>query len=147
MTNKVDFYILKVKNEQASLLFTCRLLEKFYEDNQRILVQTNGSKEADHLDSLLWTYQDDKFLPHQIYRPNDKLTKAIQITSSSQEWIEDDIRSFDILVNLSKDIPKFYHHFPLLIEIVFADALVQQLARERFKQYRQLGLTLNTISE
>jgi DNA polymerase-3 subunit chi len=48
-------------------------------------------------------------------------------------------------MNLSRDIPAFYSQFKHVIEIVFPDPVVQQLARTRYKQYRDQGHEINTI--
>src|SRR5581483_4556778 len=40
------------------------LIEKSLERKWRVVVQTSSEERADALDSHLWTYRDDSFLPH-----------------------------------------------------------------------------------
>ena len=40
------------------------LLEKTLERGWRAVVQAGGAERLDALDALLWTYQEDSFLPH-----------------------------------------------------------------------------------
>ncbi|NRG18936.1 DNA polymerase III subunit chi [Rhizobiales bacterium] len=40
------------------------LLEKCLEREWRVVVQTGSDERVGALDSLLWTYRDDSFLPH-----------------------------------------------------------------------------------
>jgi DNA polymerase-3 subunit chi len=47
------------------------LLEKSLERGWRVVVQSTSQERADALDAHLWTYRDDSFLPHAIWRAGD----------------------------------------------------------------------------
>jgi DNA polymerase III subunit chi len=47
------------------------LLEKSLERGWRVVVQAASQERADALDAHLWTYRDDSFLPHAIWRAGD----------------------------------------------------------------------------
>ncbi|MGA7998170.1 MAG: DNA polymerase III subunit chi [Bradyrhizobium sp.] len=47
------------------------LLEKSLERGWRVVVQSTSQERADALDAHLWTYRDDSFLPHAIWRASD----------------------------------------------------------------------------
>ena len=47
------------------------LLEKSLERGWRVVVQSTSPERADALDAHLWTYRDDSFLPHAIWRGSD----------------------------------------------------------------------------
>lgn len=136
---KIDFYILETASRQKSSIFACQLLEKLHAEQRiPIFVHTQTRKDAEHFDALLWTYRDDSFLPHALHGTSDDA--PIQIGFG-----EAPAKNQVVLLNLSKDIPSFYQQFDHVIEIVFTDPLVQQLARERYKQYREQGNDINTI--
>jgi len=138
---KIDFYVLDTTNRQKSHFFACRLLEKLYTEQQKtIFIQTNAREDADRFDALLWTYRDDGFLPHNLATASEDNNAPIQIGFG-----EAPAKAYAILLNLSNIIPPFYTQFEHVIEIVFSDPLVQQLARERYKQYRDQGYEINTI--
>jgi DNA polymerase-3 subunit chi len=136
---QIDFYILETASGQTSLLFACRLLEKLYRQQQRIYVHTHSHNEAERLDKLLWTYRDDSFLPHQLYQAEQDNPAPIQIGFQKAPP-----NPPQVLLNLSTEIPSFFSQFQHIIEIVFADPPVQQLARQRYKQYREQGLEIST---
>lgn len=136
---QVDFYILETGNAQQSLFYACQLIEKAYQDQQKVYIHANSKEEAERLDNLLWTYKEDSFLPHQIYQETD-FPPPIQIGTGNPPSDQQ-----DLLINLNHLIPNFYTQFKRVIEIVFADPQVQQLARERFKQYRDQGCLMNTF--
>ncbi len=135
----IDFYILDAASKQKALLFACQLLEKLYQSKQRIYLHTDALDDAEKLDALLWTYREDSFLPHQLFVADAKSRAPILIGYEIAN-----IPAHDILFNLSSAVPTFYRDAKHIIELVFADNTQQQLARERYKYYRDQGLTLNT---
>lgn len=137
---KIDFYILDQATAQKSLFFACQLIEKAYSLQQKVYIHTSSKEEAERFDQLLWTFRDNSFLPHNLYQPTDEHPPAIQIG-----YHETPPSHADLLINLTHAIPAFYQQFKHTIEIVFSDAHVQQLARERYKQYRDQGCELNTF--
>lgn len=138
MAIKVDFYVLEA-SQHKSLYFACQLLEKIYQQQQRAYVHFNSLEEAQRLDELLWTYRDDSFLPHNLYHETDDCPPPIQLGFKDMP-----VHQQNVLFNLSVSIPAFYQKFNQVIEIVFSDPLVQQWARERYRQYRDQGCEITT---
>ena len=138
MTTNVDFYVLDV-NQQKSFFFSCLLLEKLYEQQKSVFVYLNSDEEAQSLDQLLWTYRDDSFLPHHLYDPEDTFPPPIQLGFKQKPNT-----LHHVLLNLSDHVPSFYRAYTAIIEIVFSDPLMQQLARARYKNYREEGCQLQT---
>ena len=138
MSLDIDFYVLEA-GAQKSLHFSCRLIEKAYENQKRIFIHTNSREEADQIDSLLWTYKDDSFLAHHFYDPEIKHPALIQIGVDQEP-----VHAGDVLINFQQTVPGFYQKFQQVIEIVYTDPLVQQWARMRYKQYRDLGHDIHT---
>lgn len=136
----VDFYVLNENSgQQQSLAFACQLIEKAYLQQQTVYVHTSSAEDAERIDNLLWTFKDDSFIPHALYQANDPSPPAVQIGHGEA------LVKANILVNLCNKIPAFYQQYPRIIEIVFNDPIVQQLARERYKQYREQQYEINTI--
>jgi DNA polymerase-3 subunit chi len=137
---KIDFHILEETSGLKSLHYACQLIEKTYQQQKRsIYIHVNSPEEADHFDTLLWTFRDDSFLPHDLHDPTHHASAPIEIGFN-----EAPSRHDNIMINLHNNIPRFYAQFNQVIEIVFSDASMQQLARARFKQYRDAGCEINT---
>lgn len=136
---KIDFHILEEASNQRAWHYACQLLEKTQLERRNVFIYMNSPEEAERLDTLLWTYKEDSFIPHHLYNPNEEFPAAIQISNQPPAT-----EQVDLLLNLSRELPGFYNQFSQVIEIVFSDPHVQQLARERFKQYREQGCELNT---
>lgn len=135
---KVDFYILNEANANKAQLFACQLIEKAYKNQQKVYIHANSREEAERLDLLLWTFRDNSFLPHNLYIETNN-PAPIQIGFGEKPHDH-----HGVLVNFTNEIPAFYSQFNTVIEIVFGDAHVQQLARLRYKHYREQGCELNT---
>jgi DNA polymerase-3 subunit chi len=56
------------------------LLEKSLERGWRVVVQAASEERVDALDSHLWTYRDDSFLPHGVWREPDAREQPILLT-------------------------------------------------------------------
>lgn len=134
---KADFYILEEASSQQALLFACRLLEKFYQEQKRAYVHMTSKIAAERLDDLLWTYEDNSFIPHSIY----DLTSSAPIQIGYENIA---ITPVEILLNLATELPIFYQQFNQIIEIVFKDSSMQQLARERYRLYRDQQYEIQT---
>lgn len=53
------------------------LLEKSLQRGWRVVVQATSEERADALDSHLWTFRDDSFLPHATWRVADAAQQPV----------------------------------------------------------------------
>ena len=58
MTERVDFYVLNSPTPKQRWTFACRLTEKAYLRELRVVVLSASAEEAKALDDLLWTFND-----------------------------------------------------------------------------------------
>ena len=74
---RVDFYHLE-KTPLDNVLPI--LLEKAYESDQKVLIKVDIAERADYLNTLLWTYKPDSFLPHGVEKDGNAESQPILIT-------------------------------------------------------------------
>ena len=60
---KIDFYQLNPDRHRHDQV-VCQLCQKAYESKQKTLLLTQNQNHSQQLDSQLWIYSDDSFLPH-----------------------------------------------------------------------------------
>lgn len=65
MKQRVDFYLLATGQFSGCFPFACQLIEKAYHQGYTLLVYTESADANASLDSLLWTYRNTSFIPHQ----------------------------------------------------------------------------------
>jgi DNA polymerase-3 subunit chi len=59
------------------------LVEKSIERGWRVVVQTSSDERVDALDTHLWTYRDDSFLPHATARAPDAAEQPVLLTTDA----------------------------------------------------------------
>lgn len=135
----IHFYVLSQASGLKALHFACQLIETAYAAQKEVYVHTSTRDEAERFDALLWTYKEDSFIPHQLLKNRTGDAAPIEIG-----YEQDAPAHQGTLVNLSRDIPTCFQQFQEIIEIVFNEPEAQQLARVRYKAYRDLGLNIHT---
>jgi DNA polymerase-3 subunit chi len=75
---EVHFYHLQSQPLERALPV---LIEKCLERGWRCVVQAASDERVDALDSLLWTYRDDSFLPHGPDRDSEATEHPVVITT------------------------------------------------------------------
>jgi DNA polymerase-3 subunit chi len=141
---RVDFYVLASADPALRLRFACRLVEKAYLRDHRVRVRLDPGDEVGTFDSLLWTFADRSFVPHERLGA-DGSTPApplapVAIVDSGTPAPEQG----DVLVNLAADVPAEYERYLRIVEIVDADGARRRLGRERFRFYREHGIQPET---
>lgn len=135
---RVDFYVLKAPGEHVRWNFACRLTEKAYKLSNTVHILTGDPAKAERIDELLWTWNDDSFVPHEMAGSE---TGAPVTVGSNAESLPANI---DLLINLSDAIPDGISAFPRVAEIVTSDDETRTASRARFASYRDQGHTLET---
>ena len=132
---RVDFYILQDQNPPER--FACAISGKIFRQGRKIHIHTDSRESAVALDDLLWTYRDISFVPHQL---SDGGEGDTPITIG---WTAAAARRDGVLINLSEKIPEFAGDFARIIEIAAANDPLRSQARERYRQYRDLGYEMH----
>ncbi len=89
------------------------------------------------MDRLLWTFQEQSFVPHGLLGEADPACNPILIGDASQATEE-----HDVLINLAMDVPTFFSRFQRLAECVDNEQAVREASRQRYRFYRDRGYPL-----
>jgi len=137
-TPRVQFYF----NAESPLALGCELIGKAYAGGRQIAVRTADAGGAQQLDQLLWTLNQQSFIPHVLAESTLAAETPIIIATPGREpqW-----RHNDMLFNLAADVPPDFERFRLLIEIVGTHEEDKQPARQRWSQYKAAGLRLQAF--
>jgi DNA polymerase III subunit chi len=138
---RVDFYVLSEDVPDARLRWACRLAEQAAEQGSRVYLQTGGHAEAQRLDDLLWTFKDGSFLPHEIFAGGPPAHARVMVLLGEAAPPPSHRQ---LVVNLTEAIPTELEQYERVAEIVDIDPERKRAARERYKQYRERGCTLES---
>jgi len=157
MTERVDFYVLKSSTAKQRWTFACRLTEKAYLRDLKVVLLSESAADAEALDELLWTFNERAFVPHELRTGAPATGAASRAASASASASAsgfapavqltqdlDSIEAADLLVNLSDRLPARLDRFARIAEIMDGDAERRAKGRERFKAYRDMKLPVET---
>jgi len=133
---RADFYLIqKERFREEPLLLVCELARKAHDANLWTLVLTRDAEQAEQLDELLWAFDDEAYVPHQIAGDAEDELTPVLIASPD---VDTPMRA--LVINL-RDEP-VSGSFDRVLEVVPADDSARGPLRERWKQYQARGLEL-----
>lgn len=138
---RVDFYVLSQDAPDARLRWACRLAEQAVEQGSRVYLQTIDQGDARRLDELLWTWNDRSFLPHEIFSGGEPSHARVMVLLGDAAPPPSHRQ---LVVNLTEAMPAALEQYERVAEIVDVDPERKRTARERYKQYRERGCTLES---
>lgn len=137
---RADFYVLESSDARERLKFACRVIDKAFGAEQRVLVWFDDAAALHSFDDLLWTFAQDSFIPHEPVGPESNWEDSPVLLSCAAS----PPAGAEVLVNLATSVPALASNARQVIEIIDADPARRQAGRARFKQYRELGVTPTT---
>ena len=131
---RIDFYQLTGERLNRDGLVS-KLCHKAFAAGHKTLLLAADAGQAEHLDRLLWTSDDDSFLPHDRVEQSDFVTPLL-VTHEADPRGER-----ELLINLSHDIPLYFAQFERVIEIVTDDN--RENSRAHYSYYKDRGYQLH----
>lgn len=136
---RIDFYVLPDQKEKGRALLACRLAEKAYSLGHTVYLFTSSQAQATALDDLLWTFRQDSFVPHERYPFAGAEGSPVLIGMATPAEV-----TAQVLINCTDTLPEGFEHYERIVELVDSQTEVLAKSRERFRQYRDRGLTPET---
>jgi len=130
---KVSFYLFE-KSPERQVDSTCRLCRKILREPQRIWLYSADPALQQVLDERLWSFDAGSFIPHGIDAPTAQVCISAQLPTEN-DWI---------VFNFNEQALEQFAKFSHIIEIIENHETAKQLGREKYKQYRRLGIEPQT---
>ena len=135
---RADFYLIaKDRFKAEPLRLVCELARKAYDANLWTLVLARDAAQAEELDELLWAFDDDAYIPHQIAGTDDEDELAPVLIAAP----ETDAPLRPLVINLRDAAVE--GAFDRVLEVVPADESAREPLRARWAQYKARGLEVN----
>lgn len=129
---QVDFYVMQEETLSTELL-ACRLALMAWQQGHRIVVVAENDAAIDRLDALMWEHPQGRFLPHA-----KKSQGLAPVLLGNLEQLEAD--DADVVINLTSQPVPEPQRFQRLLELVPASEEQRRASRDKFREYRRLGL-------
>ena len=135
---RADFYLIaKPRVREEPLLLVCELVRKAHDGGFPTLVLARDAEQAEALDELLWAFDDDAYIPHQIAGDEEDDLAPVLIATPDM-----DVPLRPLLVNLRDAVVE--GSFDRVLEVVPADDSAREPLRERWRAYKARGLELKS---
>jgi len=134
---RADFYLIaKPRFLEKPLLLVCELARKACDAGQPLLILANSAAQAELLDELLWEFDPDAYIPHQIagLDEDDDLSPVLIVSP------EYDAPMRPLVLNLR--LEAVADGFDRVLEVVPADTASRDPSRARWKDYLARGITV-----
>lgn len=140
----VQFYLLSQADSaelSAAEMQACELAAQAWRLGKRVLIVCETEQQALNIDEALWARDPDSFVPHNLSGEITTYPTPIEISWKGKR----NAQRRDLLISLQTELPEFIGSFTQIIDFVPVEETAKAQARERYKQYRQLGWQLETI--
>lgn len=137
---QIDFYVLQAGAPQSRETYACRLTDKAFKSGKKVFIYTESFSDAQRLNTQLWTFKGEAFLPHDIYPDTHLSNVNIRIGYLPVQTHP----SFEVLINLTSQVPPFFKEYERVLEIINQEPETRENGRQRFRYYRELGFELKS---
>jgi DNA polymerase-3 subunit chi len=130
---RADFYLIaKPRFAEQPLLLVCKLVQKAFAREQRVLILAREQAQAEEIDDLLWAFDEDAFIPHQLAGSDDDAEIPVLIAAPGT-----DTPLRPLVINLRSDAVSA--DVERVLEVVAADPGEREGSRARWRHYREAG--------
>ncbi len=139
------FYIVKPESPQAVsagfAAYAVFLSQHFARQGAKVYLNCNDKLHAEAMAELFWQVDADKFVAHNLVGEGPRYATNIEIGHQGVKpsW------NRQLVINLAENETTFANKFAEVVDFVPCEEKAKQLARERYKIYRQAGYQLQTI--
>ncbi|WP_049623889.1 DNA polymerase III subunit chi [Frateuria defendens] len=134
---RADFYLIdKPRFREQPLLLVCELAKRAYAAEQPTLILARDFAQAEAIDELLWAFDEDAFIPHQLAGDDDDAHTAVLIVPPGV-----DTPDRPLLINLREACPGGQPE--RVLEVVAADPAERDGSRLRWRDYQQRGYAVS----
>ena len=135
---RADFYLIaKPRFAGQPLLLVCELCRKANDAGLTTLVLARDSAQAEELDDLLWSFNPDAFIPHQIAGSDEDEEEALVLIAAPGQ--QPGLRP--LVINLRD--AAWMEPCDRVLEVVPDDPAAREPLRERWRQYKAAGYALS----
>jgi len=128
---RADFYLIdKPRFREQPLLLVCELAKRAHAAQQPTLVLARDFSQAEAIEELLWEFDQDGFITHQLAGDDDDHINAVLIVPPGV-----DTPDRPMVINLREECAP--GHYDRVLEVVAADPAEREGSRTRWTEYKR----------
>lgn len=139
------FYIVQPDSKQADAegfgAYVMFLAKHFSSQGAKVYLNCNDKTHAEQIAEQFWQVDAKEFVAHNLVGEGPKYGTGIEIgyQGVKPSW------NRQLVINVAENETTFANKFAEVVDFVPCEEKAKQLARERYKIYRQAGYQLQTI--
>lgn len=140
------FYIVPPDSAQASpegfAHYVLFIAQHFAKQGAKVYLNCNDKVHAEQIAERFWQVDPAQFIAHNLVGEGPKYATNIEIgyQAVKPSW------NRQLVINLADNKTTFANKFAEVVDFVPCEEKAKQLARERYKIYRQAGYQLQTVN-
>lgn len=125
-------------NKKDQLIFS--IVSKLFQNGEKVIIYTSNEERAYDLDRFLWVYKQESFIPHKIFKYEEK--DALEpVAIVMEEFVPIDAKNL-ILDNPASQ--NFATQFDVIYDFVdHSSEKTLQQSRIRYKTFKSLGYVMH----
>ncbi|OEF28423.1 DNA polymerase III subunit chi [Vibrio rumoiensis] len=139
------FYIIEQNSTQDHMQghidYVIYLADYFASQGAKVYINAQDRSQAEAIDESLWQRDPEQFQAHNLVGEGPQYGTPIEIGFSKLK----PHRNRQLVINMANDDTNFAETFTQVVDFVPCEEKAKQLARERYKIYRQKGFEMQTI--
>jgi DNA polymerase-3 subunit chi len=135
---RADFYLIKTERfRKDPLRLVCELARKAHDSDQPTLILARDAAQAEEIDDVLWAFDEDAFVPHQIAGRNEDDDEVPVLIAPP----DIDAPGRALIINMRDSAVTL--ECERVLEVVPADESARDPLRLRWTEYKTRGFALN----
>jgi DNA polymerase-3 subunit chi len=139
LKSTANFYSLN-RNQNLDLCI-CNCIKLLYKKENKIIIVSSDHK-IEKLDKLLWTFEQNSFLPHKIYKDGDKIDTPILLLSLNDMSDTEIFNEYKSIINYQTAALLKIADNINIYEFVEDDETNKSISRKKYSDYRKYNFTL-----
>ena len=125
-----------MNNDDDISLSVCKIIKKYFELDNKILISSRNSVMIKNINKLLWTFEQLSFIPHSTNEEYDPLAPVLLFDTN---YKNDSIlkNDYNVFINLDDEVKTDYHDHEVIVELVSNNEEQKKIARERYLYYKK----------
>tara|TARA_B100001059_G_scaffold209138_1_gene221909 strand:+ start:97 stop:546 length:450 start_codon:yes stop_codon:yes gene_type:complete len=134
-----NFY--SIEDDHDIKLCICKLVRKLFKKEENIII-IDSSDRLKELDRLLWSFEQNSFLPHKIYIDGDSIDTPIMLLSIQNLDKLNKFNNYTSVINNFDNALLMLNDDIEIYEFVDSNELNKSISRKKFLEYKKNSYTL-----
>lgn len=133
MKSLVTFFSLN--ESQDEYFCVCETVKKLYKIQKKILIISDVSF-CEKIDNLLWSFEQNSFIPHKIYNYKDNADTPVMIITNFSNNHTNLLKNYSTIINVTNTALINLHENLEIYEFVGNDEARKNICREKYLAYK-----------